>query len=415
VRVAIFTDNDFDAVSGATTTLKAVLRFAPDDVRPRIYTAADFEVDTLEFFAAPSFGMGLPHYREMRMYWPRRRAFARQLQADGTSVVHIATPGPVGLAGRCLAARLGLPVMGSYHAHLAEHVETLSRSRRVGRLLERYLRWFYGCCLPLLVPSRATRDLLATNCYAPDRLRVWARGVDTSRFTPARASSALRNGWHVDDRRPAVIYAGRLSREKGLALVAPIERLLHRDGVAHQFIGVGDGPMLAEMREACPDAVISGAVPHDQVAVAMASADVFLFPSATDALGTVVLEAQASGLPALVSDRGGPQEQIRPGITGDVCRTGDAEDFARKLAALLRNAQRRREMGRHARQLALCRDWPAALQPLFDAWREAASRIAPVPNGFGPNRVRSSASAHTESSARAITRLPPEPPWPAIE
>src|SRR5262245_55047554 len=109
VRVAIFTDNDFDKINGVTTTLKAVLRFAGGAVEPRIYTAADTGLDTPSYFASPSFGIGLPFYRDMRVYWPRLGQLARELRRHRPDVVHSTTPGPIGVAARLLAMRFGLP------------------------------------------------------------------------------------------------------------------------------------------------------------------------------------------------------------------------------------------------------------------------------------------------------------------
>lgn len=392
MRVAIFTDNDFDKVNGVTTTLKAVLRFSGDGVEPRIYTSADLGVETPEYFAAPSVSVGLPWYREMRVYWPRLRRIARELRLDGVRVVHVTTPGPMGVAARWLAARRRLPLVGSYHTHLGEYVEALSGSPRLGHATEGYIRWLYGKCEPVLVPSQATYDLLAARGYRTERLRLWSRGVDALQFTPARASATPRQRWRVDDRRPAILYAGRLSREKGLDIVPAISRWLDRRGVQHRLIFAGGGPMAAELRERCPDAVFLGAVSHDEMSIAMASADVLLFPSGTDSFGNVVLEAQASGLPVLVSDRGGPREQLQPDVTGFVCAFGDVDAFGSRLALLLRDAARRRSMGTAARRFALGRHWMAALVPLFDAWHAAADRTRTVETRLAPAASRRSLS-----------------------
>ncbi|MEO8070575.1 MAG: glycosyltransferase [Acidobacteriota bacterium] len=373
MRVAVFTDNDFDKVNGVTSTLQAVLRYA-SDVEPRIYTAGDLAVETPTYFACGSLGVGLPWYRDMRVYWPRIDAFARALLADHVQVVHITTPGPVGLAARWLAGRLQLPLVGSYHTDVGEHLRIASGSVRLGGAIERYVRWCYGPCDPLLVPSPATRDVLAERGYAAGRLRLWGRGVDGECFAPARASRGLRDEWHVDHRRPAILYAGRLAREKGLDLIGPIQQRLHRHGLAHQFVFAGDGPMRAELQALCPDGLFLGALPSDQMAVVMASSDIFLYPSATDTLGNVVLDAQAAGLPAVVSNEGGPQQHVVPEVTGFVCAARSVDGFAAALVTLVRQTERRVAMGRRAHQLAQSRNWPAALAPLFEAWRDAASR-----------------------------------------
>jgi glycosyltransferase involved in cell wall biosynthesis len=378
VRVAVFTDNDFEKVNGVTTTLKAVLRFADGPVQARVYTAGSHAVETSAYYAAASVGVGLPWYRSMRVYSPRLRALARELSRQPVDVMHVTTPGPVGLAARHLAARLGVPLVGSYHTELGDYTTHLSGSASLGQVVERYVRWYYRPCDPLLVPSAATRELLVARGYEANRLLVWGRGVNARQFTPDRASAALRRAWRVDDRRPAVLYAGRLSKEKGLALVAPLRQLLLRHGLQHRFVFVGDGPMRSALETMCPDGLFLGALPHDEVAAAMASADLFFFPSATDTLGNVVLEAQAAGLPVVVSDRGGPSQHMVAGETGFVCRAGDADSFARAFTLLLTQRTRRTDMGRRARAYAEGRDWPTALTPLVNAWLAAAERKEPV-------------------------------------
>jgi glycosyltransferase involved in cell wall biosynthesis len=186
-------------------------------------------------------------------------------------------------------------------------------------MMDRYLRWTYGHCSRVLVPSQATKRLLAGAVLDSDRIRVWPRGVDSTAFTPARRSRALRESWHVDDRRPALLHVGRLAREKGLDLLPEIHDTLHAMGAEHRFIFAGDGPYADVLRERMPDAVFTGVLPQRVLASVIASADVLVFPSRTDTAGNIVLEAQASGLPVVVSDAGGPQENIVAGVTGLVC------------------------------------------------------------------------------------------------
>lgn len=377
MKVAVFTDNDFEKINGVTTTLRAVLAHAPPDLEPEIITAADLNVTTPTYRAFAAWGVGLPWYREMRIHWPRLAAMTRHVRRSGASVVHITTPGPVGLAGRIVARRLNLPLVGSFHTHLDEYVRLLGRSDRLAAGMRIYMRWLYGACQRLLVPSSATARLLSGHGYDAAKMAIWSRGVDCTRFDPARRhGSGLRDHWRVSERRPAVLYVGRLSEEKGLRLIEPVGRVLERERLAHRLIFVGDGPLAHDLSARCPDAVFTGALTHDEVAVAMASADLFLFPSTTDSLGNVVLEAQASGLPPIVSDQGGPQENLIRNDTGLVCSAGDASAFAQAASALIRDADRRRHMAAAARAYALSRGWAQAMRPLHAAWRLAAAERA---------------------------------------
>jgi glycosyltransferase involved in cell wall biosynthesis len=386
MRVAIFTDNDFGKVNGVTTTLKAVLREQPADIRARIYTAADVGVDRDDYLALRSFGIGIPFYREMKMYVPRFAAFLERARADGVEVVHYTTPGPVGLAAMYTAWRLGVPMMGSFHTQLAEYTELLSGSRRLGELMRQYQRWPYGKCARVLVPSEATRQLLIDTKIKAEKIRIWTRGVDTEKFSPAWRSDALRFNWRAKGDTLALLYVGRLSREKGLDAIPALARSLSEVGVAHRFIFVGDGPFRSALRNACPSAVFTGEVPHDEVAKLMASADLFVFPSRTDTLGNVVLEAQASGLPVLVSDEGGPRENMIPGETGFICPGRDTSEMMLHLHRLARDPARRLRMSAAAREYALGRSWPKALAPLYDTYREVAAEhraeLAAAPAGM---------------------------------
>lgn len=369
MNVAIFTDNDFAKVNGVTTTLRAVLRHTPADIRSRVYTCEAQEVDTPDYFAARALGVGIPFYKEMKMFWPPLRRFLAQARLDRIDLVHFTTPGPVGLAAMHVCSRLGLPMVGSFHTDLAEYTRLLSGSDRLGHLMQEYMRWPYGKCRRILVPSAATRDTMIRAKINPAKIDLWTRGVCTDQFTPARRSVEWRARWDVSDERPALLYVGRVSREKGLDLLPALSERLRRSQLRHRLIIVGDGPMREELRDRCAGAVFTGTLSRADVATAMASADLFVFPSRTDTAGNVVLEAQASGLPVLVTGAGGPRENMTDGVTGYVC--DDLRGFTRRVSELVWNPNRRRRMSNDARAYASARTWPDALRPLYSAYRNS--------------------------------------------
>lgn len=373
MNVAVFTDNDFDKINGVTTTLTAALQHAPSDVHLRIYTAATLGVAEPHYLALESVGVPIPFYGEMRMYLPRLGAYVEHARRDRIDVVHLTTPGPLGLAAMYVARQIRRPMIGSFHTDLAAYTALLSGSPRLGRLMGQYMRWPYSRCARVLVPSTATRQLMVASKSDPERLVVWARGVDTDLFSPSRRSWRLREAWRVDDRRPAILYVGRVSREKGLAMLEPLQRALHGRRLEHRFIIVGQGPMLPELREKLPEAVFTGPLSRDAVAEAFASADLFVFPSRTDTAGNVVLEAQASGVPVIVSAAGGPSENLVAGVTGLVCATDDVHEWAEAVVSLLHDNARRRQLGLAARAYAEGRTWPRALEPLYRAYHDVSA------------------------------------------
>lgn len=375
MNIAVFTDNDFDKVNGVTTTFQAALRSTPPGIRLRVYTATHSRIETDSYLALPSAGLPIPFYSEMQIYLPRLREFLRHARADRIDLIHLTTPGPIGLAALFVSSRLRLPLVGSFHTDLAAYASVLSGWPMLGSAMREFMRWPYGKCTRVLVPSQHTRELLVRAKFDPDRLDVWPRGVDTAMFTPAKRSHALRESWHVSDRRPALLYVGRVSREKGLMQLPAMSDCLHRIGIQHRFIIAGDGPLLPALRESMPDAHFTGLLPRERVAEVFASADCFVFPSTTDTAGNVVLEAQASGLPVVVSASGGPQENMLNKRTGVVCRTNDPRDWAQAIAGTLAPSIHARR-SHEARDYALTRTWDRAMEPLFRAYREVLAGVA---------------------------------------
>lgn len=349
MRVGVFTDTDFDTASGAATTLQSLVACAPEDIRPRIYTFADLEVDEADFVAL------------RRPAVTRLLQLAKRIADDRIRVIQLTGAGMAGLAARYLAFRAGVPLIGSVHAPAA--------SRRA--------RWLYRSCLRVLVPSEAASRQAAAEGWG-DRAVVWKRGVDAQRFCPARRCQRVRDGWHVSERRPAILVSGRLSPGKGLALVESLSALLHHQRVPHRFIVLGMGPLLPALRERCLDAYFTGRVSHDDAASAMASADLLVYPSETDSGSTLLLEAQASGLPVLVTDAGSAQENMLPGRTGYVCRAGDVPAFAARAAALLVDRDHRQQFGEAARQYAAIRSWEVSHGPVYALYRAAGQGRLPV-------------------------------------
>lgn len=376
MKVAVFTDNDFDKINGVTTTLNAVIRYAPPDITPRIYTASGLACDHPTYLAYASIGVGIPFYSEMKMYVPHYKRYLRRVVDDGIDVIHLTTPGPLGLVALWVATQTARPLIGSFHTDLGTYTQLLSGSRFLGAFMRDYMRWMYGRCARVLVPSEATRRLMQASKTRADRLYVWSRGVDTTLFNPDKRSEQLRTEWRVSAQRPAILYVGRLSKEKGLAILPLLQQALRARGINHQLVIAGEGPMQRELADECHDAIFTGPLGREHVAKVFASSDLFVFPSETDTAGNVVLEAQASGLPVIVSDRGGPQENLRIGLSGTVCSGRDPHRWADAVAPSCTSDAIRRLSSLAARDYALSRRWDTALAPLYASYRELAGQRA---------------------------------------
>jgi glycosyltransferase involved in cell wall biosynthesis len=369
-RIAVFTDTYYET-NGVVSILTRLEKWALANERDvTIVTAfGEREVRRDGFVNLPSVvEFDLPFYRDFGLHFPSVLSVLELCEREGYDLIHVTTPGPVGACALLAARLLGIPLVGSYHTQVPEYARILTGSERLERVLWEFARYVYSQCERVLAPSSQQIADLAARGLARERLGLLRTGVDADLFHPRRRSAAFRE--RVGAQGSALLlYVGRVSKEKGLDLLADAYRRLLAEGVAARLVIVGDGPYRAELQaELGADAVFTGILKEEDLATAFASADLFVFPSATDTFGCVVLEAMASGMPVIVTDGGGARESVRDGATGFVARAGDAADFAAAIARLARSDAARRAMGRAAREAALASNWAGAFEALYSEY-----------------------------------------------
>ena len=251
----------------------------------------------------------------------------------------------------------------------------------------KYTLWYYEQMDLIFVPSQSTGDELAQKGIPPYKIRLFPRGIDVARFHPSRRSGELSLRHNLGDGL-RLLYVGRISREKNLHLLEKMFRSLVRSVAADvRLVVVGDGPYLKEMRENMKGlpCVFTGYLEGEELASMYASCDIFVFPSTTDTFGNVVLEAQASGLPVVVSDAGGPQENMIHEVTGFITRADDMEGLLQAVARLISDSRLRTRMGRAARMYAEERSFEKAYD---ETWRDVRRGAGPFGWAARKSRVR---------------------------
>ncbi|MCU0313777.1 MAG: glycosyltransferase, partial [Solirubrobacteraceae bacterium] len=307
----------------------------------------------------------IPFYTGLQVGVPALPALTEALADGRYDLVHLCSPGPSGVAALAVARLLGLPLVGSYHTELAAYAGVRAPDPRIAAGMRAALAAFYGACDVVLSPSAASDAALMDLGVDPAAVGRWDRGVDLARFDPARRQPGLLPG-------PVnVLYAGRLTREKGAPLLADAFLAAHaRDRRLHLCLA-GGGPEEALLRERLgARATFLGWLEGDALARAYASADLFLFASRTDTFGQVLLEAQASGLAVVAVDEGGPRGIVDDGRTG-LLRSAEAPALADALVALAAAPLQRARLGRAARAAARERTWEASLERLATGYRRA--------------------------------------------
>jgi glycosyltransferase involved in cell wall biosynthesis len=308
----------------------------------------------------------LPEYDAQKLAFPPFLELIEHFEREGYDEILISTPGPMGLMGLAAARLLGMRATGIYHTDFPAYVRHLTGSTTLAEWTWKLSRWFFGRMDALYVPSTHTMDRLAERGFSRSTMRLLPRGVDFVRFNPGRRDPSFyrRLGLGEGFR---FLYVGRVSKEKNLdALLAAFQGFLDGGG-AGQLIVVGDGPYLEELRERHrrPDVLFTGFLHGEALATAFASADLFVFPSTTDTFGNVVLEAQASGLAAIVSHRGGPQEIVGPSGAGLVIDPHRPGALAEAMLELAQHDAMRRAMGERALASAQRSGWEALLEDLW--------------------------------------------------
>jgi glycosyltransferase involved in cell wall biosynthesis/predicted metal-dependent phosphoesterase TrpH len=305
----------------------------------------------------------IPFYAGMSLGVPGLPGLVETLAEGRYDIVHVTAPGPAGVAATLLNRIAGTPLIASYHTELATYAGLRSGDGALEAVAQAALSAFYKAPSQVLSPSPAAdRSLLALG-VDPDRLGRWERGVDVDRFDPGKG---VREDFPGEIK---ILYAGRLTREKGVDLLAEsFLRARATDPRLHLLLA-GGGPEEEDLRTRLGEhATFLGWLEGEALARAYASADVFLFCSTTDTYGQVVLEAGASGLPVVAVAEGGPASLIENRHTGMLC-CPDADHIAGTVLQLAASPLLRRHLGASAARAARERSWERAMEQLADGYR----------------------------------------------
>jgi len=334
------------------------------------------------------------------IFWRHCDAIEWQLKLFQPDIIHITGPSELGIFGAVFAWKMGVPLAASWHTnvheYLAKRMRGLTGLLPAGRIpaAERGIEAatlaatarFYKLARVLFAPNMELCAMLEAATGMPCHLM--RRGVDTELFSPERRitggkpRSQDRDLGHPHPHqsricstgRPITLgYVGRLSVEKNIALLVTVAKELRAMGVPVRFLIVGQGGDEALLREQLPEAEFAGVLRGAALAEAYAEMDVFLFPSHTDTFGNVVLEALASGVPAVVTPDGGPKFIVRDGETGFVVAD---EGFAGAVGELVNDRQRLERMRVAAREYALGCSWDAVFGSVYEAYATAIPPIA---------------------------------------
>lgn len=389
LRVAFFTDSYLE-VNGVAHTSRQLADFARRHKLPFLCVHAgcktrqvrEGSVQRLELKRS-GFGFALDADLRFDLLMMRHARLVletvRQFKPD---VIHITGPSDIGLLGIFIARRLNLPVVLSWHTNIHEYARQrlekllpflpdISRFSLAGSAEQLSLKLtllFYRFGKVFLAPNEELAEMLRLNLNRP--VFLMRRGVDTDLFSPAQRQR--RQGLFT------IGYVGRLTPEKNVRLLVDLEKGLRKAGAINfRFVIVGQGSereWMEQQMQPHGTAEFAGVLRGEALARAYANFDLFVFPSSTDTFGNVVLEAQASGVPAIVSDQGGPKYIIRDGETGLVAKSG--RGFLEAILRLMSEPELHCQMREAAREIACRASWDAIFVQVYQAYRLCRERAA---------------------------------------
>jgi phosphatidylinositol alpha 1,6-mannosyltransferase len=303
-------------------------------------------------------------------------------------IIHITGPSELGMLGAGLAHHFNIPLAASWHTNVHEYLarrsdwflrllpehQSAATAQKIQDLALATAAFFYSGARVLFAPNRTLCDELSSRTGRPCYLMP--RGVDSELFSPSKRQHKAQNREAVPNEM-ILGFVGRLSVEKNIALLVDIEQELDRMGVTnYRFRIVGHGGDEAWLRERLHRAEFTGVLRGDELAAAYAGMDLFVFPSHTDTFGNVVLEALASGVPAIVTPDGGPTTIVRDRVTG---RIVEDEQFASTIAVILANPALHEQMRQSARAYALTASWDSVFEGVYAAYDTILPEIEPEP------------------------------------
>jgi glycosyltransferase involved in cell wall biosynthesis len=384
-KVVLVTDTFFD-INGVAATIKRMIREAerrdldftvvtcldrdehPDQLRdPEI--ARFIASGRLKLFT-PVARVDFPEYDRLQIRFPPFLEMLRYFQESGFTKMQISTPGIIGLLGLLSAKTLQIETAATYHTSIPEYVENYTRDISLEALAWKYMIAFYHSVDEVLVPSKFIARLLHKRGLRNRKLLVLDRWVDVERFHPRNKTPGFwkRFGIEREDDLVKFVYVGRIGVEKNLQQVADAYLALRETRSDCHLIIVGDGPYRADLEARLTGAPVTftGFLEREDLGRALASADAKLYPSTTDTWGNAPLEAQASGVPVVVSAVGGPAELMVDGVTGLKISGYDVGELRDAMMTLM-DPELRARLGRQAREFAESRRVEEPFTAVFDA------------------------------------------------
>lgn len=371
LRVALFSGNYNYVRDGANQALNRLVDYLlRQGVNVRVYSPTVDEPAfpaTGDLISIPAIPIpGRSEYRLPIALPPRVR---RDLAEFNPNVVHVSSPDIVGHRAVTWARRRKIAVVASVHTRFDTYL-AYYHLQALEPLARDIMRRFYHRCEVVMAPAESTAVILRVQRMNRD-IAIWTRGVDRDQFNPERRDLEWRRSLGIPDDEMVVAFLGRVVMEKGLDVFADAIHELASRGVKHRVLVIGEGPARPWFQQQLPDAIFTGEISGTDLSRALASADLLLNPSITEAFGNVTLEAMACALPVIAAEATGATNLVRQSVTGTLVDGTEPEEFADALEAYALDPDLRRRHGEAALAIAKTMDWDSINATVIRVYKHA--------------------------------------------
>ena len=371
LRVALFSGNYNYVRDGANQALNRLVGYLlRQGVHVRVYSptvkkpAFEATGDLVDVPAIP-----IPGRAEYRLPIALPVRVRRDLEKFNPNIVHVSSPDLVGHRAVSWARRHKIAAVASVHTRFDTYL-AYYHLQALEPLARGIMRRFYHRCEVVMAPAPSTGAILRAQRMNRD-IAIWARGVDREQFNPDRRDMEWRRSIGIADDEMVIAFLGRVVMEKGLDVFSDAIHAFATFGLKHRVLVIGEGPARPWFEQQLSDAIFTGQLTGDELARAVASSDVFLNPSITEAFGNVTLESMACALPVIAAEATGATNLVRSGVTGMLVDGTDPDEFAEVLAAYARDPDLRRLHGEAGLELAKHMDWDTINSAVIRAYKHA--------------------------------------------
>jgi len=368
-RVVIFSDTFYPQINGVSNTLYQYIKFLDFHHIPYILVSPKYKnnyhkvekhmlihrVPGIKLFFYKDNVIALPIFQKYKIY--------KMLDDFQPTIIHNMTEFSLGRFGKTYAQKRHIPFVTNFSTNFVEYLPYYNLGF-LKPIAWHFFRKFHNQSQLTLCPSHTTKTLLEAHGFK--HIALFGRGIEQELFSPTKYNHQLRINYAKENKQ-ILLYVGRISKEKHIDTLIESYKQLIDQNIAVALVIVGDGPYLSELKQKSPSSIIfTGYKKHEDLQEIYASSDLFVFPSPSETLGNVVLEAMSSGLPVIGVNAGGVKENIIHGYNGYLCEVDNVKDMTLSIASILKNNKLKQTLKENALTFTKKKSWSFVFNKLMN-------------------------------------------------